>query len=77
MKWRRKIIAKSIPNVSSKKQLKTASSDSASKYSATERQQMIAEAAYFIAENRHFTAGNELGDWLQAEHEIEAISLAQ
>ena len=37
-----------------------------------ERQQLIAQAAYFIAERRGFVPGNELDDWLQAEAEIEA-----
>jgi len=37
-----------------------------------ERQQLIAQAAYFIAERRGFSPGNEIEDWLQAEAEIEA-----
>ncbi len=37
-----------------------------------QRQQFIAQAAYFIAERRGFAPGNELEDWLQAEAEIEA-----
>lgn len=37
-----------------------------------ERQQLIAQAAYFIAERRGFAPGNEVEDWLQAEAEIEA-----
>lgn len=37
-----------------------------------QRQQLIAQAAYFIAERRGFAPGNELEDWLQAEAEIEA-----
>ena len=36
------------------------------------RQQLIAQAAYFIAERRGFAPGNELEDWLRAEAEIEA-----
>ena len=31
---------------------------------------MIAEAAYYKAEKRAFTPGNELGDWLEAKREI-------
>lgn len=38
------------------------------------REQMIAEAAYFHAERRGFTPGNELSDWLQAEADVERIS---
>ncbi len=36
-----------------------------------EQQMMIAEAAYFIAEQRGFSAGGELSDWLQAEREVQ------
>lgn len=32
-----------------------------------QRQRMIAEAAYFLAEQRGFDPGSELDDWLQAE----------
>ena len=38
------------------------------------REQMIAEAAYFRAEQRGFMPGNELSDWLQAEAEVQHIS---
>jgi hypothetical protein len=33
---------------------------------------MIAEAAYYRAEARGFTPGNEVEDWLVAEREIDA-----
>jgi Protein of unknown function (DUF2934) len=32
--------------------------------------QMIAEAAYYIAENRGFASGHELEDWLKAKNQI-------
>jgi hypothetical protein len=32
---------------------------------------MIARAAYFLAEQRHFQPGHELEDWLAAEAEVE------
>lgn len=35
------------------------------------RHEMIAQAAYFHAERRGFADGGELGDWLEAESEIE------
>ncbi len=38
--------------------------------SAEERYQMIAEAAYFIAERRGFQPGDPKEDWLEAEKEI-------
>ena len=37
---------------------------------------MIREAAYYLAEQRGFSSGSELGDWLQAESQVSA-SLAQ
>jgi hypothetical protein len=37
-----------------------------------ERQQLIAEAAYFRAERRNFVPGYELQDWLDAEAEFDA-----
>ena len=37
------------------------------------REQMIAEAAYFRAEQRGFVPGNEMSDWLQAEVDVEAL----
>jgi len=37
------------------------------------REQMIAEAAYFRAEQRGFVPGNEMSDWLQAEADVEAL----
>ena len=38
-----------------------------------DRLRMIAEAAYFRAEQRGFVSGNELEDWLAAEMEIDAL----
>ena len=35
------------------------------------RQTMIAEAAYFKAENRGFAPGFEVQDWLEAEREVD------
>lgn len=37
------------------------------------REQMIAEAAYFRAEQRGFVSGNEMSDWLQAEADVESV----
>lgn len=38
---------------------------------APQRQAMIAEAAYFLAERRGFCPGSELEDWFAAESEID------
>lgn len=35
------------------------------------REQMIAKAAYFLAERRGFAPGNEMSDWLQAEADVD------
>lgn len=37
------------------------------------REQMIAEAAYYRAEQRDFAPGNEMSDWLQAEADVESV----
>jgi hypothetical protein len=37
---------------------------------AAERSEMIATAAYFLAQKRGFEPGHELEDWLTAETEI-------
>ena len=37
------------------------------------REQIIAEAAYFRSEQRNFAAGRELDDWLAAELEIDSL----
>ena len=40
------------------------------------REQMIAEAAYFRAAQRNFESGRELDDWLVAELEIDSLNPA-
>lgn len=44
--------------------------DLASGNEVISREQMIAEAAYFRAEQRGFAPGNEMSDWLDAEGEV-------
>jgi len=43
--------------------------------SEEERRALIAEAAYFRAEERGFALGKELDDWLAAESEIDGQRL--
>lgn len=38
-----------------------------------QRRQMIAEAAYYLAERRGFDGGDPVADWLQAEAEVNAM----
>ena len=48
----------------------TAKTDAA--VSDEQRRQMIAEAAYYLAENREFAGGDPRQDWLAAEADIDA-----
>lgn len=43
-----------------------------SEISAEQRERMIAEAAYFLAEHRQFQGGDPVQDWLQAQKEIDS-----
>lgn len=45
---------------------------SQSKVTPAERDRMIAEAAYFKAEQRGFAAGDTVRDWCEAEAEVDA-----
>ena len=40
-----------------------------------QRERMIAEAAYYRAEQRGFAPGDPVVDWLEAESEIDAVLL--
>jgi Protein of unknown function (DUF2934) len=40
------------------------------------RRAMIAEAAYFIAQQRGFGCGREMEDWLLAEEQVDAVLTA-
>ena len=35
------------------------------------REQLIADAAYYIAEKRQFSPGSEVNDWLEAEAQVD------
>lgn len=37
-----------------------------------DRERMVSEAAYFLAEQRGFAGGDPLQDWLQAEQQVDA-----
>jgi hypothetical protein len=41
---------------------------------AAQRECMVREAAYYLAEHRGFVCGHELDDWLMAEKLIDATS---
>ncbi len=40
---------------------------------AQERNEMIAVAAYYLAEHRGFTAGSATDDWIRAEQQIDRM----
>lgn len=58
---------------SSRRSRATLQPDSPSNAIDCPREQMIAEAAYFRAERRGFTPGNEMSDWLEAEADVEHL----
>lgn len=65
-----------VPAVAGRKEMTRSTASAARKAGppATDpqtRHEMIAQAAYFHAERRGFADGGELGDWLEAEGEIE------
>ncbi len=45
--------------------------------SPTERMEKIAVAAYYLAEQRGFSSGQEMDDWLRAEKEIDSGTAAE
>lgn len=56
------VTAKNIPHAITKSKIEM----------VHDREQMIADAAYFLAEQRGFEAGDPMIDWLAAEAEIDA-----
>lgn len=44
---------------------------------ATDRSQMIAEAAYYLAEQRGFDGGDPVQDWLEAEGMIDQMQVSK
>ncbi len=76
-KTAKKTAKKTVRKTAKKRASKTATAAAASravadtpslqKIDPEHRRRMIAETAYFIAEQRGFTGGSPLDDWLQAE----------
>lgn len=60
--------SKEVKVVTAKRKPKTIIKPSTS--ITTDTTEMIATAAYFIAQQRNFAPGNELADWLLAEQQI-------
>jgi hypothetical protein len=67
-------ITKSVNVVSSENINEDADAETGqSSTTSEERRQLIAIAAYFRAEQRGFSPGFDLEDWLEAEAEIDAM----
>jgi hypothetical protein len=73
MKTRIESVSKSEGNSPARQAHVSGEQDSASGNEAIPREQWIAEAAYFRAEQRGFALGNELSDWLDAEADVERM----
>jgi len=58
-------------NGAAERALKSDELDSSSANTDCPIEEMIAVAAYFRAEQRGFTPGNEMSDWLEAKTEVE------
>lgn len=71
MKTRNPSASKTRGNGSSPRAQETRRSEQGSGAEACPREQMIAVAAYFRAQQRGFTPDRELSDWLEAEAEVE------
>ena len=70
-------LAESKPSKRPTTNVTAPTSKSATPVSAEVRRLMIAEAAYYSAERRGFASGNEVGDWLLAEKQIDAALSAE
>ena len=73
MKTRIESVNKSEGNSPARQDRESGEQDSASGNEAIPREQWIAEAAYFRAEQRGFAPDNELSDWLDAEADVERM----
>ena len=73
MKTKSEPVSKSKGNGSPRQSRRSGASESSSGNYDCPREQMIAEAAYFHAERRGFSPGNELSDWFQAEADVEGV----
>ena len=68
----KKLSPKDMRETAGTKEFGAASENAASvEVSNEERYHLIAQAAYYRAEQRNFAPGHELEDWLGAEAEIE------
>ncbi len=69
-----KVTKKSSPIKARAKAANSNSSKRGKQITPEERLEMVRTAAYYLAEKRGYHGNNELGDWLEAEREIDSIS---
>lgn len=69
-----KVTKKSSPIKVRSKAAKPNSSKSTKQITPEERLEMVRTAAYYLAEKRGYHGNNELGDWFEAERQIDSIS---
>ena len=67
---RRKAQSPKTPRRAAKHQVISAAPPNGTSVSPEERHQMIAEAAYYRAQQRGFRGGDPLQDWIEAEAEV-------
>jgi hypothetical protein len=65
---RRKAVASAAPELTDSAAIVVLESD----IDPDIRRQLVATEAYFLAERRGFTAGNELEDWVAAEKAVDS-----
>ena len=73
MKSRNSSAAKVRPNGSPPRTQEAERNEQGAGAGVCPREQMIAVAAYFRAQQRGFTPDNELADWFEAEAEVEGL----
>jgi len=67
------VAGKMVKSVRRGRAVRKTSTNGPTRIDPAERQQLIAERAYFRVEKRGFAPGGELQDWFEAEAEIEQV----
>lgn len=73
MKTKSENVSKPKSSGSTRQPRESVDLDRAPANDAIPREQWIAVAAYFRAEQRGFVPGNEMSDWLDAEADVEQV----
>jgi Na+-translocating ferredoxin:NAD+ oxidoreductase RnfG subunit len=70
-----KVTKKAVAKKVTAKATKSTTPKPKNRITPEERLEMIRTAAYFLAEKRGYQGSDELGDWFEAEREIDSISM--